>query len=98
MMVVAFGHEKVSVLDGGLPRWIAEGNEVEVGNVGDVGDSEYPDVKGPDPALVRCEQCPPYHISSRARADDPKRMSRSLRILRRIRTIPQQRLSLITGP
>ncbi|WRT67883.1 uncharacterized protein IL334_004857 [Kwoniella shivajii] len=29
----AFGHENVSVLDGGLPRWIEEGYEVETGEV-----------------------------------------------------------------
>ncbi|RXK37700.1 thiosulfate/3-mercaptopyruvate sulfurtransferase [Tremella mesenterica] len=28
----AFGHEKVSVLDGGLPRWIAEGYQTESGS------------------------------------------------------------------
>ncbi|WVQ72825.1 hypothetical protein IAR50_002385 [Cryptococcus sp. DSM 104548] len=36
-----FGHDKVSVLDGGLPRWIDEGGEVEMGDVGDVGASDY---------------------------------------------------------
>ncbi|ODN95248.1 thiosulfate/3-mercaptopyruvate sulfurtransferase [Cryptococcus wingfieldii CBS 7118] len=36
-----FGHDKVSVLDGGLPRWIQEGGEVEMGDVGDVGASDY---------------------------------------------------------
>lgn len=25
----AYGHEKVSILDGGLPRWIAEGNQID---------------------------------------------------------------------
>jgi thiosulfate/3-mercaptopyruvate sulfurtransferase len=37
----ALGHEKVSVLDGGLPRWIAEGNEVETGSPEAVAESEY---------------------------------------------------------
>ncbi|KAK4685501.1 thiosulfate/3-mercaptopyruvate sulfurtransferase, partial [Tremellales sp. Uapishka_1] len=37
----AFGHDKVSVLDGGLPRWIQEEGEIERGEVGDVGESEY---------------------------------------------------------
>lgn len=37
----AFGHEKVSILNGGLPRWIDEGNEVEMGELQDVGQSEY---------------------------------------------------------
>ena len=51
----AFGHEKVSILDGGLPRWIHEGNEVEVGEVQEVGASEYPLPEGPNPEFVRCE-------------------------------------------
>ena len=51
----AFGHDKVSVLDGGLPRWIHEGNEVEAGEVGEVGASEYPLPEGPNPDFVRCE-------------------------------------------
>lgn len=49
----AFNHNKVSVLDGGLPRWIHEGYEVETGDVGNTGDSEYPLPKGPNPDLVR---------------------------------------------
>jgi thiosulfate/3-mercaptopyruvate sulfurtransferase len=28
-----FGHEKLSVLDGGLPKWIAEKREIESGPV-----------------------------------------------------------------
>lgn len=51
----ALGHDKVSVLDGGLPRWIAEGGEVEVGGVGDIAESEYESSKDIDKALVRCE-------------------------------------------
>ena len=50
----AFGHAKVSALDGGLPRWIAEGGEVEVGDVPDVGESEYLGAKGPEPSFVKC--------------------------------------------
>lgn len=49
----AFGHDKVSVLDGGLPRWIHEGEEVDTGDVGDVGRSEYTKAEGPNPDLVR---------------------------------------------
>ncbi|TXT15893.1 hypothetical protein VHUM_00396 [Vanrija humicola] len=37
-----FGHDKVSVLDGGLPRWIAEGGEVEVGDVSKPEVASYP--------------------------------------------------------
>ncbi|KAL1408507.1 hypothetical protein Q8F55_005319 [Vanrija albida] len=37
-----FGHDKVSVLDGGLPRWIAEGGEVEVGDVAKPQTASYP--------------------------------------------------------
>ena len=32
-MFVAFGHEKVRLLDGGLKKWIAEGHPVQGGNV-----------------------------------------------------------------
>ncbi|MBL28496.1 MAG: 3-mercaptopyruvate sulfurtransferase [Rhodospirillaceae bacterium] len=32
-MMRAFGHDKVSVLDGGLPKWMAEGRPVESGAV-----------------------------------------------------------------
>ncbi len=32
-MLRAFGHERVAVLDGGLPKWIAEGRPVEAGEV-----------------------------------------------------------------
>ncbi|WVQ80679.1 hypothetical protein IAT38_002784 [Cryptococcus sp. DSM 104549] len=49
----AFGHDKVSVLDGGLPRWIDEGGEVEMGEVGNVGESEYPTPEGPKKDWVR---------------------------------------------
>jgi thiosulfate/3-mercaptopyruvate sulfurtransferase len=31
-MLRAFGHTKSSVLDGGLPRWIAEGKPVDSNN------------------------------------------------------------------
>lgn len=54
--MLAFGHDKVSVLDGGLPRWIHEGEEVDTGDVGDVGRSEYIKAEGPNPDLVRCER------------------------------------------
>ncbi|KAL7423012.1 hypothetical protein Q5752_002311 [Cryptotrichosporon argae] len=49
----AFGHDKVSILDGGLPRWIAEGGETEVGEVAETGASEYTQSAGPDPGVVR---------------------------------------------
>ena len=52
---VAFGHDKVSALDGGLPRWIAEGGEVEMGGVGNIGESEYEGAQGPEIDFVRCK-------------------------------------------
>jgi len=51
----AFGHDKVSVLDGGLPRWIEEGFETEMGELPDNGGSEYVAAKDKDPELVRSE-------------------------------------------
>ncbi|WWD18571.1 hypothetical protein CI109_103024 [Kwoniella shandongensis] len=49
----AFGHDKVSVLDGGLPAYIAEGGEVEMGEVGDQGESEYKAPAQPKKEWVR---------------------------------------------
>ncbi|KAK8858678.1 hypothetical protein IAR55_002907 [Kwoniella newhampshirensis] len=49
----AFGHDKVSVLDGGLPAYIAEGGEVEMGEVGDQGESEYQALDEPKKEWVR---------------------------------------------
>ena len=55
----AFGHDKVSVLDGGLPRWLHEGYDVEVGEEGDGrGETDYPLPKGPNPDFVRCMSHP----------------------------------------
>jgi 3-mercaptopyruvate sulfurtransferase SseA len=54
LTTLAFGHEKVSILNGGLPRWIDEGNEVEMGELQDVGQSEYKG-KPLDSAKLRCE-------------------------------------------
>ncbi|OCF37254.1 thiosulfate/3-mercaptopyruvate sulfurtransferase [Kwoniella heveanensis BCC8398] len=50
-----FGHDKVSVLNGGLPRWIAEGGEVETGEVQQSGaiESEYKGGQGPKRDWVR---------------------------------------------
>lgn len=33
-MLRAFGHDKVAVVDGGLPKWLGEGRPVETGNAG----------------------------------------------------------------
>lgn len=60
----AFNHDKISVLDGGLPRWIHEGYEVEAGEVGNTGDSEYPLPKS-NPDFVRCTS--PTCVQSRRR-------------------------------
>jgi len=45
----------VSALDGGLPRWVAEGGEVEMGAMAEIGESDYDGSKGLDPEFVRCE-------------------------------------------
>jgi thiosulfate/3-mercaptopyruvate sulfurtransferase len=44
----------VSILDGGLPRWIDEGGEVEMGEVGESGAVEY-NVKEKNKDLLRCK-------------------------------------------
>ncbi|WVR06421.1 hypothetical protein IAU60_003452 [Kwoniella sp. DSM 27419] len=50
----AFGHDKVSVLDGGLPRWIEEGGELEVGEANhDIKESVYKVADGPRRDWVR---------------------------------------------
>ena len=41
-MLRAFGHERVSVLDGGLPAWVAEGFDIESGPVSEVTPPESP--------------------------------------------------------
>jgi thiosulfate/3-mercaptopyruvate sulfurtransferase len=49
-MLRAFGHRDVAVLDGGLPKWLAEGRPVEAGPVSAPG---RPFTARLDPALVR---------------------------------------------
>jgi thiosulfate/3-mercaptopyruvate sulfurtransferase len=54
----AFGHEKVSILDGGLPRWIADGGEVEVGETKEsegVAASDYKGAEDRSAEFIRCE-------------------------------------------
>jgi thiosulfate/3-mercaptopyruvate sulfurtransferase len=42
-MFRAFGHNNSSILNGGLPRWIAEGLDIEEGsNQGEVTPTQYP--------------------------------------------------------
>jgi len=41
-MFKSFGHEKASILDGGLPRWESEGLPIEAGEPGEVKPSKYP--------------------------------------------------------
>ena len=51
----SFGHDKVSILDGGLPRWLHEGYDVEVGDDhAEFGESEYPVKEGPNKDFVKC--------------------------------------------
>jgi hypothetical protein len=48
------GHDKVSILDGGLPRWVAEGHETETSDTPDFADSQYTvDEKKIDQKAVR---------------------------------------------
>jgi thiosulfate/3-mercaptopyruvate sulfurtransferase len=42
LMFKAFGHKKASILNGGLPRWEVEGNEVESGTPPPATPSKYP--------------------------------------------------------
>jgi len=53
-MFRAFGHVKSSILDGGLPRWEAEGFETEDVPPGDGKKSTYPPPIL-DKTVVRCE-------------------------------------------
>jgi thiosulfate/3-mercaptopyruvate sulfurtransferase len=41
-MFRSFGHEKSSVLDGGLPRWEMEGLPTETGPAKEISKSKYP--------------------------------------------------------
>jgi len=50
-----FGHDKVSVLDGGLPRWIEAGGAVEEGPADPVRAAEGLPVESPQTGLVKCE-------------------------------------------
>ena len=51
----AFGHERVRVLDGGLPKWLAEGRPVEAGYAAEA-----------QPALVRAREDMLANIDARA--------------------------------
>jgi 3-mercaptopyruvate sulfurtransferase SseA len=44
----------VSILNGGLPRWIDEGHDIEMGELQDVGESEYTGTPL-DGAQLRCK-------------------------------------------
>lgn len=50
----ALGHDKVSVLDGGLPRYIHEGYDVQMGDVGNFDEADYHGVKDQSGEWVRC--------------------------------------------
>ena len=64
LIEAAFGHARVSILDGGLPRWIGEGNETEVGEVADNEGSKYTSAKELDKSFVRCEFIPLRRLSA----------------------------------
>ena len=51
----AFGHDRVSVLDGGLPRWISEGYDAELGDVPNHPDTTYSGATDPPEGLIRSE-------------------------------------------
>lgn len=53
-LTAAMGHDKVSVLDGGMPAWIEDGGQVEVGDVRPPKAVEYTG-GAVNTALVRCE-------------------------------------------
>ena len=53
-MFRAFGHQKSSILDGGLPRWVAEGFETVSVPLTEEKRSTYP-TPVYDGAAVRCE-------------------------------------------
>ncbi|KAI0048436.1 Rhodanese-like protein [Auriscalpium vulgare] len=55
-MLRSFGHERSSVLDGGLPRWEAEGRSVEAGPIGETAKGTYPVPPAPSDAVRSYEQ------------------------------------------
>ncbi|KAG9125451.1 hypothetical protein FRC07_007542 [Ceratobasidium sp. 392] len=57
-MFKSFGHEKASVLDGGLPRWEDEGFPIETGEPAKVQPTKYA-VPKLDESAVRCEDPEP---------------------------------------
>lgn len=52
-----FGHDKVSILDGGLPRWIAEGGDVEVNTPEEAEGLARSSYKGGEDKSVDCIRC-----------------------------------------
>lgn len=54
LTMLAMGHDKVSVLDGGLPAWIEDGGQVDVGDVRTPKAVEY-EGGAVDTELVRCK-------------------------------------------
>ncbi|QRW05756.1 Rhodanese domain-containing protein [Ceratobasidium sp. AG-Ba] len=55
-MFKSFGHEKASVLDGGMPRWEAEGLPIETGEPAKVQPAKYPVPKLNESAVRSYEQ------------------------------------------
>ena len=45
----------MSVLDGGLPRWIAEGNDAELGEVPEYPETKYEGATEPQEGWIRSE-------------------------------------------
>ena len=62
-MFRAFGHHNSSILDGGLPRWSAEGLPVETKPPGDVGKSQYA-TPTLDKDAIRSNDCHAFPLSS----------------------------------
>lgn len=54
----ALGHDKVSVLDGGIPRYIHEGYDVEMNDVHNFDETDYHGAKDQSGDWVRCASLP----------------------------------------
>lgn len=55
-MFRAFGHNRSSILDGGLPAWRAHGGPVEFGELAAAPEAQYP-APAQDPEIIRSMSC-----------------------------------------